>query len=889
MNGPHAVLAPPGRSARAAPPHLRPAGNADADLRRWAEAELPALLAEFQCNAAGLPTAEAERRRARDGPNVAAAAVQHGPLRRFLQTLAAPLPLILLCLAVVSWLTGAHWNAIVIGAMVLGAAVLSFVQQDRSERAAARLRALVQTHVTVLRPDCSDAAGLPRATVPAEQLVRGDVVVLAAGAAIPADLRILDARDLFVSQSALTGEALPVEKWPAAACSGQALADLPTLAFMGSTVVSGSATALVIGTGQRTSFGAIAAAAAQARGETAFDRGIATYVRLMLRVMAAMAVTVFLLEGLGRHDWLEALLFAVAVAVGLAPEMLPMLVTVNLARGALVLARKQTIVKRLNAIQNLGAMDVLCTDKTGTLTQDRVILQQHVDIDGHDSPAVLEYAWLNSRHQAGVPNLLDMAVLEHARTHADFDPARYRKIDELPFDFARRRMSVVVEDDAGRRLLICKGAVEEVLAASSTVLRGGKAEALHDAHGAALAGVVERLNADGFRVIAVATRLLPPGAPPVTSADETDLVLAGYVAFLDPPKDSAADALASLHRDGVAVKVLTGDNAAVTLSVCRHVGLAVRATWTGPELERMAPAELAQAVDEGTVFAKLTPAQKAQLIRALQARGHVVGFLGDGINDSIALKAADVGISVDSGADIAKEAADLILLKKSLTVLHDGVIEGRRVFANIVHYLRMSASSNFGNVLSLLGASLFLPFLPMAPAQILLNNLLYDVSQTTLPADQVDRALLRRPHPWDLGEIRRAMFTLGPVSSLFDYATFAVLWWAAGAGADPRQFQTGWFVESLLSQTLVIHVLRTQRLPFVESRASAPVLWMTAAVASLGLWLPFSPFAPWLGMAAPARAYWIALPALLAAYLLLAFLANRRLAPPIRDAAPRSG
>ncbi|HZX28025.1 MAG TPA: magnesium-translocating P-type ATPase [Telluria sp.] len=857
------------------------------ELQRLAALAPEAVLAELGSSAQGLSTAAAGARLEADGPNVVAPRREPPAVIGFLASLASPLPLVLLCLAVVSWITGEHWGAGVITAIVLLSTLLALGQQRRSERAAARLRALVQTSVTVLRPDCTDAEGLPRCAVPAAQLVRGDVIALAAGAAIPADVRILGARDLFVGQAALTGEALPVEKWPRV--NGplpETVADLPTLAFMGSTVVSGSATAVVIGTGARTSFGALAAAAAEAREVTAFDRGIARYVGMMLKVMAVMLVLVLLINGFGKHDWLGALLFAVAVAVGLTPEMLPMLVTVNLARGALVMARKDTIVKRLNAIQNLGAMDVLCTDKTGTLTQDRVILEKHVDIEGKDSPQVLEYAYLNSYFQAGMQNLLDVAVLQHVQAHEHFATAqRYRKVDELPFDFERRRMSVIVEDEHGARLMVCKGAVEEVLNACSHAARDGTPAPLADAHGAALAEVVEDLNEEGFRVIAVATRSLPSGPASYTTADECELVLAGYIAFLDPPKDSAADAIRALRHAGVEIKVLTGDSAIVTRSVCRHVGLDVRGTVTGAELARMDPPALEASAADATVFAKLTPQQKSELIQALQRRGHVVGFLGDGINDSVALRTADVGISVDSAADIAKDAADIILLKKSLSVLKDGVLEGRRVFANIVTYLRMSASSSFGNVLSVLGATLVLPFVPMAPVQILLNNLLYDLSQAALPTDRVDHAVLRRPHAWDLGEIRRAMLVLGPVSSLFDYATFAVLWFAAGGAADPRAFQTGWFVESLLSQTLVIHVLRTGRLPFVESRASPAVLWTSAGICAIGLWLPFSPLGPLLGMRAPAAPYWIALPLLLSAYLLLAHLANRRL---IRGAEPRS-
>ncbi|GJJ03357.1 magnesium-translocating P-type ATPase [Duganella rhizosphaerae] len=844
-----------------------------AALQRYAAADAGAVPGLLGSRAAGLSTPEARLRLQQNGPNAVAHQARGNAALRLLTLLASPLSLLLLALALVNFLTGQAWGAVVIAIMVVLSSLLAFVQEHRSDLAAERLRSLVATTASVLRD------GKP-AEVPLAALVPGDIVQLSAGALVPADVRILSSRDLFISQSALTGEALPVEKHAQAlAAAGVPALELGNLAYMGSTVVSGSAAALVLATGERTCFGQIAAELAGARQLTSFDRGVNQFVWLMLRVMLVMMPLVFVLNGYSKGDWLEALLFGVAVAVGLAPEMLPMIVTINLAKGALAMSGKQVIVKRLNAIQNFGAMDVLCTDKTGTLTQDRVILERHVDIEGRDSAKVTEYAYLNSYYQTGLKNLLDVAVLNYVEVHEHLDADHaFRKIDELPFDFQRRRMSVVVERRDGSRVLICKGAVEEVLAVCDRAETGAGVVALQDHHGAALGRVVEELNQDGFRVIAVACRELAAGEQALDNSAEAGLLLLGYIAFLDPPKDSAAEALRALHHYGVAVKVLTGDNEAVTRSVCRHVGLPVRQVMLGGEIDTLDDAALALRVESVSVFAKMAPQQKARVIRALQSRGHVVGYLGDGINDGAALKAADVGVSVDSAVDIAKESADIILLQKSLMALKDGVIEGRKVFGNISKYLRMSASSNFGNMLSVLGASVLLPFLPMAPVQILLNNLLYDVSQTALASDHVDAGYLRRPRRWDIGNIWRSMLLLGPLSSLFDYLTFGALWYLFDASRQPALFQSGWFLESLLTQTLVVHVLRTGKIPFVQSKPSAPLLATTLAVCALGVWLPLSGFGGALGFVAPPAGYWLALPAIVAAYLVAAQLLKSWLA-----------
>ncbi len=846
---------------------------------RFARQDEDAVLAALASRADGLGEDEAAARLRRHGPNAVCHQARRGVLPRFLLLLASPLSLLLLALAVVNFLTGETWSGSVIAIMVVLSSLLSFVQEHRSDRAAEQLRSMVRTTTTVLR---GGAGGAPPRELPLAELVPGDIVLLSAGAIVPADLRLLSCRDLFVSQSALTGESMPVEKQALAlplkadGSEGAAPAalDLPNIAYMGSTVVSGSARGVVVASGDATSFGQIAADLSGQRELTSFDRGVNKFVWLMMRVMLVMVPLVFLLNGFGKGDWLHALLFAVAVAVGLAPEMLPMIITINLAKGALAMSGKKVIVKRLNSIQNFGAMDVLCTDKTGTLTQDRVILEKHLDIGGKDSARVTEYAYLNSFYQTGLKNLLDVAVLRYVDEHGPADgrarpQTGWRKVDELPFDFQRRRMSVIVERADGSRVLICKGAVEEVLGVCTRAELDGGLVALQDHHGAALGRVVETLNEDGFRVIAVACREIAPGAAGYGAADEADLVLLGYIAFLDPPKDSAAAAIRALRHYGIAVKVLTGDNEAVTRSVCRHVGLEVPRSLLGSDIDALDDAALAARAETTTVFAKLAPQQKARVIRALQSGGHVVGYMGDGINDGAALKAADVGISVDSAVDIAKESADIILLEKSLLALKDGVLEGRRVFGNISKYIRMSASSNFGNMLSVLGASVLLPFLPMAPVQILLNNLLYDVSQTTLASDHVDADYLRRPRRWDIANIGRVMLVLGPISSLFDYLTFAVLWFGFGAGLDPARFQTGWFLESLLSQTLVVHVIRTGRIPFVESKPSRALLATTLAICGVGVWLPVSPFGAALGFAAMPAGYWLALPAILLGYLAL--------------------
>ncbi|HEX5280884.1 MAG TPA: magnesium-translocating P-type ATPase [Micropepsaceae bacterium] len=772
---------------------------------------------------------------------------------------------------------------IVLMTMVLLSTLLRFWQEYRSNKAAEELKAMVRSTTAVLRADTERAQ-----EIPISELVPGDIVVLAAGDMIPADVRVLSAKDLFVSQAMLTGESIPVEKHPArlARPSGddaqRGALDLETICFMGSNVVSGTATAVVAMTGDATYFGAVAKDIAGARPLTSFDIGISRVSWLLIRFIAAMTPVVFLINGFTKHNWLEALLFAVSVAVGLTPEMLPMIVTANLAKGAVVMARRKTIVKRLNAIQNFGAMDILCTDKTGTLTQNKVILEKHLDLHGEENSEVLAFAWLNSFHQTGLKNLMDVAVLEYADLHGVTDDVRhFRKVDEIPFDFVRRRMSVVVRNGDNRNLLICKGAIEELmpLCEHADTNCGGAGEILPftDAARAEARAFTRDLNEDGLRALAVAYKWMPAEDRTYTVADEIGLTLAGYVAFLDPPKETAHEAIAALADHGIAVKIITGDNDVVTRKICKEVALPVEGVLLGREVEALSDDELAQRAEHITIFAKTSPLQKSRVIRALKSRGHTVGYLGDGINDAAALKDADVGISVDSAVDVAKESADIILLERSLMVLEEAVIEGRKTFANINKYIKMTASSNFGNVFSVLIASTVLPFLPMLPIQLLTQNLLYDISQVSIPWDDVDRDYLKAPRKWDAGGLARFMMFIGPISSIFDVVTFAVMWFVFGARTPAEQslFQTGWFVVGLLTQTLIVHMIRTQQIPFIQSRASTPVISLTASIMALGIILPFTPVGAQLGMVALPPAYFPWLVGILLCYCTLTQIVKR--------------
>lgn len=812
----------------------------------------------------GLTQEEAEVLLAQNGPNEIATEKRESSIRRFLTSLRNPLVLLLLFLATVSYATGDLRATIVILVMVLLGVVLRFFQEERADRAAEKLKKLVGSTATVIRD------GVPH-EIPFAKLVVGDLVHLAAGDMVPADVRVVQAKDLFLNQAALTGESMPVEKKPVNVPS-QNTPDAPDLCFLGSSVESGSASAVVVTTGARTYLGQLASSIAGSSPATSFDRGINQFTWLMIRFILVMVPTVFLLNGFGKHNWLDAFLFAVAVAVGLTPEMLPMIVTVNLSRGAIAMSRKKVIVKRLAAIQNFGAMNILCTDKTGTITRGKIILERYLDVRGHESERVLHYGYMNSYYQTGLKNLLDEAVLSYGHLEEDLKVKEgYRKIDEIPFDFTRRRMSVIVEEKVNQHILICKGAVDEVMHLSTHAEIEGHVVPLQAEHHAHRTRLVRSLNSQGFRVVAVAYKTMngDNDEPHYGVADESDLTLLGYLAFLDPPKESASEALDKLAHLNVDVKVLTGDSELVAQYVCNHVGMKTERILLGPEIEKLTDDELASVASGTTLFARLAPVQKERIIRALQKAGNVVGFMGDGINDSPALKAADVSISVDSAVDIAKESSDIILLEQSLLVLETGVREGRRVFGNIIKYIKMAASSNFGNMFSVVGASAFLPYLPMLPIQVLTNNLLYDFSQTTIPTDDVDNDWLRKPRKWAMGEVQRFILFIGPISSLFDYATFFLMLYVFDSWQNPALFHTGWFIESIFTQTLIIHVIRTHRIPFIESRASRPLIVSSILVVSGAAWLTISPLADSLGFVSLPPLYWLCLAGMLVCYVAL--------------------
>lgn len=853
-------------------------------------------LRRLSSDSGGLTEAQIEERLEQHGLNEISHAKPPTWYQQLFHAFLTPFNGVLFTVSIVSLFTDVIFAApqdrsfrtiIVLCTMVLLSTLLRFWQEFRSNKAAEELQAMVRSTTAVVRADMQRPQ-----EIPISQLVPGDIVHLSAGDMIPADVRVLSAKDLFVSQAMLTGESIPIEKHAtvpartegadAIAVAARALLDRETLCFMGSNVVSGAATAVVAATGNATYFGAMAKDIVGERPLTSFDIGISRVSWMLIRFLMVMTPLVFLINGLMKGNWLESLLFAVSVAVGLTPEMLPMVVTANLAKGAVVMARRKCIVKRLNAIQNFGAMDVLCTDKTGTLTQNHVILEKHLDIHGNEDSQALEYAWLNSFHQTGLKNLLDVAVLDYAQQHQLVEKLQhYRKIDEIPFDFLRRRMSVVVRNGENQNLLICKGAIEELLplcafADENGSLPGGVVPFVDDMR-KEVRQLTRRLNEEGLRAVAVAYKWMPPEDRAYSVADEKDMVLAGYVAFLDPPKDSAMPAIAALKEHGVEVKIITGDNDVVTRKICREVGLTIEQIVLGKDIESLSDVELANTVEHITVFAKMSPLQKSRVIRALKSRGHTVGYLGDGINDAAALKDADVGISVDTAVDIAKESADIILLEKSLMVLEEAVVEGRKTFANIIKYIKMTASSNFGNVFSVLIASIFLPFLPMLPIQLLTQNLLYDISQISIPWDDVDQDYLKRPRKWDAGGLARFMVFIGPISSIFDVVTFLIMWHVFGANSIEKQalFQSGWFVVGLLTQTLIVHMIRTQHVPFIQSRAAWPVILLTASIMAVGMALPFSPLGAHLGLVPLPASYFLWLIGILLCYCILTQLVKR--------------
>jgi len=820
------------------------------------------LLQDLRTAPVGLTQAEAEERLRATGPNEVAQEKPQGWPVRLLKIIRNPLVILLATLSAVSFATGDARAGTVMAMMVALSVGLRFWQEARADAAAAKLKAMIHVTATVVRDNKARE-------IPLRDLVPGDIIQLSAGDMIPGDVRVLASKDLFVNQGSLTGESLPVEKvHDPEAKAVISPNELTNICFMGTSVDSGTATGVVVTTGVQTYFGSMATAITGERVQTSFDLGLNHFTWLMIQLMAVMVPLVFLINGFTKHDWKGAFFFAMAVAVGLTPEMLPMVVSVCLSKGALAMSRRKVIVKRLNSIQNFGGMDVLCTDKTGTLTEDRVVLMRHCNIAGRETEEVLLSGYLISYFQTGLRNLLDRAILDSTDFQGKALIEKYKKLDEIPFDFTRRMMSVLVEDPEGKAILLTKGAPEEVFHHCSHFELDGKLSPMDPLLIVGLKEEYESLSNDGFRVLAVATKDLP-NKQICSKDDERELVLRGYVAFLDPPKETVTRALEALHQHGVVVKILTGDNHLISRKVCKDVGLLADPMLLGGDVEKMSDPELAEAAEKTTLFARLSPAHKERVVRALRGKGHVVGFMGDGINDAPALRAADVGISVDTATDIAKESADLILLEKDLMVLEGGVTEGRKVFANILKYIRMGASSNFGNMFSVLGASAFLPFLPMAPIQVLTNNLLYDFSQVPIPTDSVDEEQVARPRPWNIGEIKRFILFIGPISSIFDYTTFFVMLWVFKCWDPSRSslFQTGWFVESLMTQTLIIHVIRTNKIPFIQSRASLALTLTTLSIMAFGMRLPYSPMASSLGFTQLPPMYWPILMLTLLAYV----------------------
>ncbi len=856
-------------------------------LKTASRTDESAYYAMLDSNAGGLSTDQVEWRLKKYGLNEVHHEKTPSWYKQLFHAFINPFIGILVVIAIISfimdvWLARPgeeeYKTVLMVGIMVMVSALLRFFQEYRSNRAAEQLKSMVKTTATVLRKTKR------KMEVDIKSLVPGDIILFSAGDMIPADCRLIQSKDLFVSQAMLTGESLPTEKRSLVIrdAAMKSPLDLDNICFMGTNVVSGSATAIVVTTGNQTYFGSLSKAITGKRAETSFDKGVNKVSFLLIRFMLIMVPLILLINGLAKGDWLEALLFAIAVAVGLTPEMLPMIVTANLAKGAVNMSKRKVIVKRLNAIQNIGAMDIFCTDKTGTLTLDKIMLERHLNIYGDEDDEVLKWAYLNSFHQTGLKNLLDRAVLEHAELHDYLKvEEHFLKVDEIPFDFQRRRMSVILKQRNGKHLLICKGAVEEMIDLCDQAFDPGDDKQVHiesdkvipmdETMKQIVLNTSRKLNEEGLRVLLVAIREFDDRALTYSVDDEKDMVLTGFIGFLDPAKPSARSSIEALQKLGVHVKVLTGDNDIVTRKICRDVGIPFNRILLGNELDKMSDEELAVQIDNISVLAKLSPMQKSRVVKLLQAKGHTVGFMGDGINDAAALRDADVGISVDTAVDIAKESADIILLEKDLMVLRKGVIYGRRTFGNIIKYIKMTASSNFGNMFSMLGASAFLPFLPMLPVQLLAQNLLYDISQVSIPWDRMDEEFIVKPKKWDASGIRKFMLFIGPVSSLFDYATFALMYFFFKANAPEHQslFQSGWFIEGLLSQTLIIHMIRTKKIPFIQSWAATPVVALTSVIMLTGILIPFTPFAETLKLQPLPFSYFPWLILILTSYCLL--------------------
>ena len=875
-------------------------------LYDFAVKEPEELFSQLGTDKDGLPFEEVERRLEIYGKNELA---HEKPPRWYIRLIKAfinPFTGILAFLAIVSYLTDVlfiapeyrDWGTIIIIlVIILISGFLHFIQEYRSSIETEKLKAMIHTTSAVKRKETDVKE------INIEEIVPGDIVYLAAGDMIPADLRIISSKDLFVNQATLTGESEPVEKYPNLKKDklnqdDLTLTDLHNICFMGTSVVSGSAMGVVLLTGQHTYLGLMAKSLVGKRTKTSFEKGIDNVSKLLIRFMAFMFPVVFIVNWLTKGSWLDALLFALAVAVGLTPEIFPMIITTNLAKGAVAMAKRKTIVKKLDSIQNFGAMDVFCTDKTGTLTLNKIVLEKHLNIDGEEDERVLRHAFLNSYYQTGLKNLMDQAVINYGEEKGikgtELEKI-YKKIDEIPFDFVRKRMSVVLEskseNETIKRQLITKGAVEEILSICEWVEYKGKVVPLTQEIKNEVMQTVNQLSEDGMRVLAIAQKNNVPPADVFSVADEKEMVLMGFLAFLDPPKESAPAAIKALLELGIDVKILTGDNELVTKKICKEVGLSVKNVLLGTDIEKMTDDELSKIVEDTTIFAKLSPMQKSQIIKALRSKGHVVGFLGDGINDAPAMRASDVGISVDSAVDIAKESADIILLEKSLTVLEEGVIEGRKIFGNIMKYLAITTSSNFGNVFSVLVASAFLPFLPMQPLQILFLNLVYDISMSTVPWDKLDKEYIKKPRQWDAGKISSFMLWFGPISSIFDITTYILMFFLIGPKVIGNSylllpeslklqfaslFQTGWFVESLWTQTMVVHMLRTEKIPFIQSTASWPLMLFTSLGVTIGTIIPFTSIGESFGFVPLPGIYFLFLMFTLTAYLVVAQYVKER-------------
>ena len=834
----------------------------------------------FQTTQIGLNPEEIEKRQSLYGKNEIEHEKKKNPVSTFIKAFINPFIGVLTGLVIISFILDVmlaepgeqDWTAIIIiSTMVIFSAILRFMQEWKANISSEALRKMGTNSCYVKRSGKHDEE------ISITELVPGDIVMIAAGDMIPADIRIIQAKDLFVSQSSLTGESDPIEKSPESKekkyCKGSVV-ELDNICYMGSNVVSGSATGIVFATGNNTYLGTIAKNISGHRAATAFDKGISKVSFLLIRFMLVMIPFVFLVNGLTKGDWLEAFIFAVSVAVGLTPEMLPMIVTANLSKGAVAMSKKKTIVKDLNAIQNFGAMNILCTDKTGTLTCDQIVLEKYINADGSNDTdkRILRHAYFNSFFQTGLKNLMDKAILSHVKELSlEHLKDNYNKVDEIPFDFTRRRMSVVIEDKQGKRQIITKGAVEEMIEICSYAEFNKTVQPFTDELKQKAKYISEQMNRQGMRVLAVAHKSYLDKDCNFSVKDEKDMVLIGFLAFLDPPKQSAANAIKQLHEHGIEVKILSGDNDSVVRTIARQVGIETNNALTGPQFSSMSDDERRKAVIETTVFSKLTPLQKTEIITLLQEQQNTVGFLGDGINDASALRQSDIGISVDSAVDIAKESADIILLEKDLMVLEDGVIEGRKTFGNITKYIKMTASSNFGNMFSVMAASAFLPFLPMLPIHLLIQNLLYDISQTTIPFDSMDADYLRKPRKWDASDLSRFMIFIGPISSIFDIITYLVMWYVFSCNSIDQQalFQSGWFIEGLLSQTLIVHMIRTRKIPFIQSCASWPVTGLTFLIMAIGIIIPFTSFGNSIGLTQLPISYFPWLIGILLSYCIL--------------------